>query len=234
MGTDVGLTVIDRHYICWFANQVQSDLIGGPCTGGLCWNLFHDHPAQMDRCWACGASEAFETRRPTSRTILSHLHNGTTHWLFVQAKPIFDKRGQVIAVSEATSLYCEDIVRSMEAKDRLFAVARGLLHAGFGRVRLYSVSDSSGKKQLVAAVARSDTPDGRQYFDSLQGLELNYEECPYSREAVGGKMGVLVKSWREGFESPFTKVLGLNPPYFTIPVWNDGGNVLIGFLRGRF
>jgi hypothetical protein len=47
-------------------------------------------------------------------------------------------------------------------------------------------------------------------------------------------MGLLVDSWEEFGESPFKETLGLSPPYFTVPIWNDRGDKLVGFLAADF
>lgn len=234
VGADVGVTVIDKEYACWYANRAQEELVGGPCAGGLCWNVFHGLPSEVGPCWACGVREVFKTEKPIHRVILTHLPDGSTRWLSVQCEPIRDKDGRVIAASEAASAHGEGLVRNMGVTERLFAVARGLVATGFGRVRLYLNSPGPGKMALVAAVSRNDMPDGRQYFESLQGLELSYEACPYTRKAINLKVGLYVDSWEEFGESPFKETLGLRPPYFAVPIWNDRGDKLIGMLATDF
>lgn len=175
VGADVGVTVIDKHYVCWFANKAQEEMVGRPCAGGLCWTLFHGHPPEAGPCWGCEIREVFKTERPTHRIILAYLPTGSISWQSVQCKPIHDREGRVIAALEAVSVYSEGLLRNMEATERLFLVARGMLHAGFGRVRVYSASSDTDQKELVAAVSRSDTIDGRQYYETLHGCDIRYK-----------------------------------------------------------
>ena len=53
VGSDVGVTIIDSHYRCWFANAAMEKIMGRPCSGELCWRLCHSHAVSSGPCWGC-------------------------------------------------------------------------------------------------------------------------------------------------------------------------------------
>jgi len=237
VGSDVGVTMIDREYNCWFANNRQQELVGGRGTGGLCWCLFHDQPAETGPCWGCGirdtTDEALSKGIAIHRIILTHFRDDRVVWLSVQTKPIRDSDGLVIAGTEAVSKLDDGFVGNMEPTERLFAVARGMVHAGFGRVRIYERQADTETLNLLAAAARTDAFEARDYFESLRHLALEYTTCPYATRAVESKTGILVESWDRG-DSPFKKALNLKPPYFLVPMRDGEEEHVIGLLAADF
>ncbi len=237
LGSDVGVTMIDREYKCWFASDKQQELVHSPCVGGPCWRLFHDQPAQMGSCWGCGVadilSEAFSKKTAVHRTILSHLRDNRVLWLSVETKPIRGSDHRIIAGTEAVSILDEAFVQNMDATDRLFGVARGLVHAGFGRARIYERQAGPETLKLRAAASRTDLFEAKDYFESLLYLSLEYTKCPYTAQAVKNQTGTLVKSWDRG-DSPFKAALDLQPPYFLIPMWSADGDHLLGLVAADF
>jgi ActR/RegA family two-component response regulator len=85
VGSDVGVTMIDRQFNCWFANNRQHELVDGRCMGGFCWHLFHGQPPEAGPCWGCGTrdvfDESFNRGTPIHRVILTHLRDDRVHWL---------------------------------------------------------------------------------------------------------------------------------------------------------
>jgi len=106
VGTGIGMTVIDRHYHCWFANEDQEDLVGAHCTGGLCFEKFHGHMPACGPCWGCTIRELFDRQpqkgeKPVQRIFFSRFKGGQ-HWVFVMSKPIRSQSThKVIAAREA-------------------------------------------------------------------------------------------------------------------------------------
>jgi PAS domain S-box-containing protein len=235
VGSNVGVTMIDRQYNCWFANNRQHELIGGRCMGGLCWRLFHDQPAEAGPCWGCGIrdvlDEAISKETAIHRIILSHLRDNRVLWLSVETKPVRGSDGRVIAGTEAVSILDDGFVQNMEPTERLFGVARGLVHAGFGRVRIYEQRAETKTLKLIGAAARTDVFEARDYFSSLCSLSLEYLNCTYASKAVDSVTGILVDSWDRG-DSPFKAALDLSPPYFLVPMREE--NYTIGLLAADF
>jgi hypothetical protein len=231
------VAIIDRQYNCWFANNRQHELVGGRCMGGLYWSLFYDQPAEFGPPWGCGIrdvlDEAFSKGTAIRRVILTHLRDDRVHWLSVETKPVRGSDGRVIAGSEATSMLDDDFVRNMEPTERLFGVARGLLHAGLGRVRIYERQAETETLKLVAAASRTDVFEARDYFEGLRHLSLEYTKCPYATRAVASEAGILVDSWDRG-DSPFKAGLDLRPPYFLVPMRDGEERRVIGLLAADF
>jgi signal transduction histidine kinase/CheY-like chemotaxis protein/RNA polymerase subunit RPABC4/transcription elongation factor Spt4 len=242
-GADVGLTIIDRHHHVWFANEAQTRIVGGLCSGGLCWNLFDGHPTEMGPCWACGLRQVFETGKTVERVTLTRMKSGRTLWVSVQTTPIHAKDGTtIIAAREAVSPHAEAIVANMGRKNRMMAIAQGLLHIGFGRVRIYESDFQSNadraNKRLCAAVSYKDipSPDGVEgtYGQAHANMSLDLNYCRYCKKAIADWKGLLVRKWDAHGPSEIAKRLGIEPPYFAVPIWSPGGDTLIGFLGADF
>lgn len=242
-GAEIGLTVIDRLHHVWFANEAQASLVGGPCSGGLCWNLFHGHPPEMLRCWACGVHQVFETGQTVERVVLTRVRSGRVLWVSIQTTPIKGKDGKVIAAREAVSPHTEEIVARMGRKNRLLAIAQGLLHIGFGRVRIFEAVDTgtdgdNPQMRLCAAASYKDelSPEGADgtYVRGLGDFTPSLSECRYCAKAVRDWKGLLVREWDENGPSVITLRLGIDPPYFGVPIWSSRGDTLVGFLGADF
>jgi len=256
VGTDVGLTVIDRHFRCWFTNRDQERIVGGPCSDGQCWCLFHGHDPAAGHCWGCTVDEVLRTGSQVHRLFLSRFRSGDVKWVEVLSTPIRrpgcgppedgaepqrGKRGylkDVLAVREGVSEVGRTRIDALPLEVRLQHVATGLIHAGFGRARIYRTRRIGGEEEagIVAAASRSDLPHSRGYVTELKNVVLPIERCPYTRGPVEAKAdGRLVEDWSEHGESPWKDTLGLVPPYFTIPVWNDDGReTTCGFMGVDF
>ncbi len=242
-GADVGLTIVDRHNHVWFANEAQERIVGGSCSGGLCWNLFDGHPPEMGRCWACGVCQVFKTGKTVERVILTRVKSGRTLWVLIQTTPIYGRDGiTIIAAREAVSPHTEEIVANMERKNRLLAIAQGLLHVGFGRVRIYEAdlkpNSEMANRKLCVAASYKDIPclegvDGA-YGQSLANMTLNLKECRYCMKAITDWKGLLIREWDAQGPSSISKSLGIEPPYFAVPIWSPKGDTLIGFLGADF
>ena len=238
IGTDVGVTMIDHQSICWFTNSKHQEIVGAPCTKGLCSCSFYGQPPEFGSCWGCGVRDVFKEtisqKRAINQTVLTRLRNNEVCWLSIQTKPIFGLDGKrVIAATEAVSLLEDSYVNSIEPNEVLFSIARGLLRTGFGRVRIYREHAEEGAHRLVAAASRKDRFEENAYFDELDDLDVNYTKCPYSVRACASKMGLLVKEWGNG-PTPFENVLGLELPYFLLPIRDHKGKTLLGLLAADF
>jgi len=237
VGSDVGVTIIDRYFHCWFANEAQERIVGQPCSGSLCWRLFHSHPVKSSFCWGCTVNEVFQNEKPIERLFLSRFADGSVKWVSVRSTPIFGNgTGDIIAVREGVTEATDVIVANLGLEERLSKIAQGLIHIGFGRVRIYR-AQAKGVISLRAAAARSDDPGEAKskYFQSFgPDYFLVYKRCPYASKAVKEGTGIFVKEWDPKWkESPFADDLELEPPYFTLPVYYSNGK-LCGFLSIDF
>jgi CheY-like chemotaxis protein len=234
VGTDVALTVIDRQHICWFANARHQELFCNAYKGGLGRCLFHDQPPGSGACAGCGIDDVLATGAPVQRTILTHIRGDSVRWLSVHCKPIRDSSGKrVIAATKAVSELDPTYIETLEPLERLFAVARGLLHAGFGRVSIYREHAEKEAHRLVAAASRQEGFEDNSYFNGLRDLDVDYTSCPYSVRACESEAGLLVKEWDVG-PSPFKDTLGLELPHVLVPIRDDRSGDLLGLLAADF
>jgi signal transduction histidine kinase/CheY-like chemotaxis protein len=238
LGADVGVTVVDKEFHCWYANSVQERLVGRPCGSGLCFMLFHGHPAVGGRCWGCTVAQACAEKKSVQRLFLSRFASGALKWVNVLSTPVQSARGEVIAVREAVTEVTDTTVCELELRDRLLAVARGVVHAGFGRARIYR-ADGGKRLTLLAAASCLDDPTdaiGSHHAElGLDQVSLDIGICPYANKAEQSRMGVLVQQsdW-ETEQSPFASLMGnLVPPYFDVPV-RGTNRELCGWLSADF
>ena len=236
VGSEVGVTVIDRNFHCWFANDAQERIVGQPCSGNLCWKLFHRHPVASGPCWGCTVSQAFEANGSVERLFLLRFANETVKWVSVRSIPILDEEtGAAIAVREAVTEAKNTIVEALNLEQRLQKIAEGLIYIGFGRVRIYKAL-AHGYIELCAALSRSDDPRSveSRYRQSLGSTTFRYDDCPYAIAALNNSFGIFVPKWDPVLgPSPFAEELDLELPYFAVPIFYDN-NDLCAFLCTDF
>jgi len=237
LGANVGLTIIDREGICWFETQEHREITGQDTVElpTLCWPSFHGAAARNGPCWGCNLPEVFKNEGVVERLFLSRYVDGVVGWVSVRSTPVFSKQGDMIAVREATTRVPQAYISSMQLQRRILLIAQGLVHAGFGRARIYEVLEGE-TLQLVGAAARSDniSKAGSAYYTSLQQEPFRYSDCPYVAEALKRQVGFYVPDWDETRgPSPLGKIVGHRPPYFIVPVWTEGEN-LRGFIAVDF
>lgn len=242
-GSSVGLTIIDQFCHVWFANEAQEQIVGGPCAGGLCWNQFDGHPPEMGPCWGCGVCHLFATGEISECVILTRTRSGQMLWVSIQTTPIYARDGvTIIAAREAVSPHTERIVASMGSKNRLSAIAQGLLHIGFGRVRIYEIADyqpdsKNTKKTLCAAASYKDKPSDREggaYMRELGSMSLDLSDCRYCSKAIAERKGLFLREWDADGPSSIAKRLSIEPPYFAVPILSPEGDTIVGFLGADF
>jgi signal transduction histidine kinase/PAS domain-containing protein len=221
VGSNIGVSILDTHYHCWFANEKQKAIVGGSPVGFPCWLRFHDHPLVSGVCYGCAVAEVIASGKATERPFLAKMSDGSVRWVSVRALPIFSREepGRIIAVREGVSDDTEMLVRSMTRHERLLRIAHGLLHAGFGRVRIYEIRKGTGTLSLVAAAAVTDDV-ARPESVYERGLPpiLDPSQCKYASEAMRNRTGCFVDSWDRYGVSPYAEVLALDPPYFDVPI----------------
>lgn len=242
VGADVGVTVIDNEFQCWFANAAQERFVGGHASGGLCWQRFHGHPASAGPCWGCTVARVMKTREKVDRLFLSRFRNGFTGWVSVRSTPILGGNGvygesgsgepRVIAVREGVVEAGTATIDSLSLQNRLEYIAQALIHVGFGRARIWAMR-VDGKAVVRAAASVTDDPwaERSQYQEGLGGLAVNPDDCPYNRK-VRSKGGLFVEEWSDG-KCPWLEGLELELPYFLLPVWKTHEDVW-GFLATDF
>ena len=112
VGSNVGLTVIDSHYRCWFANAIMEDIIGRPCSGELCWRLCHSHSVSSGPCWGCSIRQVLESGRSVDRLVLTRSADGSVKWLSTRSTPIHATgTDKIIGVREGITEDTEEIVK---------------------------------------------------------------------------------------------------------------------------
>ena len=226
VGTDVGLTIIDAHYHCWFANASQEYLIGGRACNGLCWRLFHKQEITAGPCWGCTVREVFQSHKVVDRLFLAKFTSDSTRWVSVRSTPIWRKTGDsVIAVREGVAEASKEYIASLGTTQRLNKIAQGLVHLGFGRVRIYNTNGTS-TAVIAAAAAHTDNPSAAEssYMRKLQGITIDHRQCPYAKQAIKNHDGLVVMQWDLNLgPSPWADRLELELPYILTPVWDDAG-----------
>jgi len=236
VGVDVGVTIIDKDFHCWFANEQQDILVGGKCSGGLCWKVFHGRPADWGACWGCTVSQVISSGNEKERVFLSRLHNDELSWLRVRTKPVLNKDGKAIAAREAVSRLDPD---TLALDDRLSGIAQGLLQLGFGRARIFRAGSDSGTLEPAAAAAVTDDVwlETKDYFATIArwshaGNAIRIAHCPYAQRAHDSPSGKVTEAWDPKLgRSPYAEAMSLDPPYLDVPVWaREGGRRLVGWI----
>ncbi len=231
VGSEVGVSVIDSHFHCWFVNSVLERIVGQACSGNLCWTQLHGHAAESGACWNCTVKDVLATGRPASGLFLNRYANGSVKWVDILSTPFYlPDTKKVIAVREGVTEASDEIIRSCPPDQRLTKIAQGLVGAGFGRARIYQIQ--SEVAVLKAAASISDNPSDAvgKYMLSLSGTTLNYNRCPHINDALTKLPGLFVPEWEPSLgPSPFAEQLELKLPYFIVPVhFSDG--TLCGFV----
>jgi len=65
-------------------------------------------------------------------------------------------------------------------------------------------------------------------------MTLNLNDCHYCVKAIKDWKGLLVRKWDAKGPSAISTRLGIEPPYFAVPIWSPKGDTLIGFLGADF
>lgn len=239
VGTDVGVSVYDTNQVCWFANKRQQAISQNACVGRFYWDALFGHPLEFGPAWGSGISDVLSNSKDgvanmVQRTILARMRDGSVKWLSLQSRPMLGASKQVIGCTVALSVLDDDYVQTMGPTARLIGVAKGLIHAGFGRVRIYRPQIGGDSMTLEVAVSRGDDFNSTHYYDGLEGLALEYKNCPYFVEALDRTSGRLVDSWNLGGKSPFVDSVRLSLPYLLVPIRNEEGDELLGMLAVDF
>jgi CheY-like chemotaxis protein len=241
IGADVSLSVLDDRYLHQYSKTApellsknaprsfgESPLERVGICQSQCWLAQRDQHPERRKCWGCTVAEVFKSGRTVEGLFLNRQANGSVNWVDVQSKPIKSRStGNIIAVREGVTEASDVVLSNLTLERRLRLIAESLIRAGFGRARIYTV-DLSGSANLVAAAAWSDNPENpnSDYFESIKSLNLGNYVCPYAKEAKTNRIGSFVAEWDpELGESPLKDNLGLQPPYFDVPIYRDDSNL---------
>jgi CheY-like chemotaxis protein len=233
VGANVGVAVIDRNYKCWFANAELERLVGGQCASTLCWRGLYGVPVALGRCWGCAVAAVFAGASQAERLMLCRFRPGVTRWVQVRSSPVcVDGVSGPLAVREAVCELSEEAVAALGTQRRLAAIGRGLVHMGFGRVRIYEANlQDEGRLVLAVAAARSDQlgEDGelRGAAPAFIGMVVQVKDCPYASRAYAEKRAQLVESWDPalGGRGTWSREVGCVPPYFDVPILDAEGRL---------
>jgi GAF domain-containing protein/CheY-like chemotaxis protein len=229
--TDVGVTVIDDNYHCWFANEAQSQIVGRDCARGLCWCSFHERPAQCGPCWGCTVTEVLKSGEPADRMFLSRFADGSMKWVSVRSVPIkSEETGETLGVREGVFVLSDRYLQGLSTERRLSYVAQGLIQLGFGRARVYRIDGDQA--HLDAAAARDDDPDPERESDYRRKLRrypaIDATAIGTLSEALAAQAPTIILDSRKS-TGPLSKDPDVTAPYWIVPV-RDAKSGLRGFV----
>jgi signal transduction histidine kinase len=234
IGADVALNVLDdnfRHRYSKSAPQPLGDQTMetngnstpqrlGVCQS-QCW-LTQRHERTITKCWGCTVEEVFKSGTTVEGLFLNRQLDGSVNWVDVQSKPIKSpSTGNTIAVREAVAPATEVVLSNLTQDRRLRLIAESLIRVGFGRSRIYTFDTAGGLATLRAAASWTDDPlsPTASYFDSISSLNLELPACPYAMGAHKSRIGQFVDAWTQDGPSPLSNKIGLQPPYFDVPIY---------------
>ena len=228
----MGVTIIDEEFYCWYANEQQRSLVQGPCARGLCWNEFHERPADSGPCWGCTVSEVIAKGQERERVFLSRFRDKSARWVRVRTKPVLNREGKTIAGREAISLLDPN---TLPVRDRLSGIAQAFLQIGFGQARVFRARGGHRVTDLAAAASITDDFWERptEYFDSIvqTAKGLNVDNCQYGSPTFDTRTGYLVMEWDPMIgPSPLAEAFHFEPPYMDVPIWNTQSGNLLGWI----
>ena len=234
VGTYTGVSVIDQTYYCWFANPFMQKIAGNNCVGCFCWNKLHNHPIYFGPCWGCIVREVFKNKVAIDKLQLTRYAQGKLRWISVRAAPIFDdKKEEVIAVRKAVSIDTKALVDNMSSETRLQKIAEGIVHAGFGRARIFRLIQNGTQLKLVAAAARTNNffASNSEYFEKLKNRKeiFSIDDIEEYKIVYQKKVGVFFTKEDEkeiNFAFP--------PPKFLFCIWGSDHNIPMGLLGVDF
>lgn len=231
-GIDASVSVVDNQLHRWFHSG--DELLGGGACRNQCWSASTQESKAPATCWGCAVADVFRHEEAVDRLFLNQFNDGSLGWIEVHATPIYADGGTaIIAAREAVTRVNAAALENLGRERRLYHIAESLIRVGFGRARIYRAE--SEKIRLVAAASRSDEPGSlkSQYFESMRDVALNINDCPYMRRATEEHVALLTRDWDQEGPCPHRQTLGLEPPYFDVPVWRDDGT-LIGWIAADF
>jgi CheY-like chemotaxis protein len=224
VGIDVGVTIVDKEFHCWFANEQQNRLVGTECRGGLCWKLFHDRPGEWGPCWGCIVERSIRTGHDYERVFLSRFRDGNLGWVRVRTKPVKDSADNTIAAREAVSTLDPN---TLPLIDRLKAIAQGLMQIGFARARVFRADGSTLRP--VAAAHKDDKfePEEDGYFGEVAAseYEVKVDMCACLKSVAENRVATVIGEGDERSSTPYTKAWQLKPPFLEVPVWRTDGQL---------
>lgn len=243
IGTDVTISFLDHNFRTPRNTSFAKLLIGTApehSTDGFCqnrcWLAARKKPASPPKCWGCTVAQVFDSKETVEAFFLNRQPNGYCSWVDVQSKPIkSEKTGTIIAVREAVTDATKSALTNLTSETRLNLIAESLIRIGFGRARIYEFI-SEGTAQLRAAAAYTDNPSNRKqkYFESITHTRLALDSCVYAERASNNSIGSFIDKWDEELgASPLVKDLGLELPYFDVPVFSDNRK-LCGWISVDF
>ncbi len=193
-----GISIIDRTWRILYMNKKQRDMLRHAEVGGICW-VEYNQTDRREPCEWCPVKYIFDEglERKYNITASPDKH-GVLHYYDVEAVPIHDKKGRVIAALEAVtdvtgreSLYSmqKRIHGTLDLEDRLRIILQSIRNLGYDRARLYLLSD-----------------DGKSFDGRLQvgdGLAIDIKEIRLDREHDGFSREILEKKEPIIFRKPW-------------------------------
>jgi ActR/RegA family two-component response regulator len=236
VGSDVSVSVVDKHYRRWFQNDAPERSAGGVCRTTRCRTASFGGFSAPRRCWGCTVSRVLDGGKAVEDICLNRSEDKSLNWLAVRSTPIIGQDQSILAVREAVTVLDEIVLAGLPSDRRLFGVAESIVRLGFGRARVYRAT-SETEIFLQAAASRSDSSHAfpSQYFESVKEIAVHLNACPYMMKAYTNKRGLLVAKWDPDLGmSPYVDApLYLELPYFDIPIWRDDGR-LDGWIAADF
>lgn len=153
-GVGIGFQLVDTHGRIWFRDEVFNRIVGDSgLPYEICYCKSHGYPIEHGMCKNCLAEKVAKTEQAQFQVFFSPTYPegpGTTpvfKYLSVQVSPVrargtSEARNAIsqppIAVLEGVSeLFYSPVIASMNLRDHLRILVRGLSDMGFERVRVY-------------------------------------------------------------------------------------------------
>lgn len=196
-GIGAGIVIIDKDMRVLWANHAVAALAGRHrCVmGSYCYDLMNKGRGP---CRGCPSEKAFKTGDVETSRIYSGNASDGGKCIELTASPVFDKKGDVVAVAEIH----RDVTPNVEAENRLKE----------HRDRLQAVFDGIGdgisvidrdfnikrvNREILRIFKKKDFSDvlGRKCYEVYLQADKACDDCPAQRSFKDGNKGQLSKVW---------------------------------------
>ncbi|MBI5902185.1 MAG: PAS domain-containing protein, partial [Deltaproteobacteria bacterium] len=201
-GIGVGIVIIDRDMKVLWANHAGAALAGRHkrVKGSYCYDLLNKGRGP---CKGCPSEKAFKTGDVERTRIHACNTNGGGKYIELTASPVFDKKGEVVAVAE---IYC-DVTPNVEVedqlkehRDRLQAVFDGIGDGISGIDRDFNIKRVNS--EILRIFKKKNFLDvlGRKCYEVYLQADKACDDCPAQRSFKDGAKCQLSKVWGGRFK----------------------------------
>jgi signal transduction histidine kinase/CheY-like chemotaxis protein len=179
----IGISVIDRSFRILYMNKHQQAISRRDAKrGGVCWIEFNQNLEARSPCPWCPTKPAMD-RGEAAHRITTSIVEGKLRYSYVVASPVKGENGEILAAVEFVRDITEEYeaeqksLSSMKTDDRLLATLMRICSLGYGRARLYELSED--RTILRGRAEYGDVPI------PIQEIEFPVEEDEYSKNTIG-------------------------------------------------